>query len=132
MIKDINTVKSQFIDGDICIVGTGAAGITLGLELENSGRKVIILEGGSMQKTEVDQSFYEIENTNLPVDMNSRIRTFGGTTTVWGGGWKPLDQIDFEKRDWVPFSGWPITHKDLVSYYERGASMFGGPSLKEF
>ena len=64
--------------------------------------------------------------------MNSRIRTFGGTTTVWGGGWKPLDQIDFEKRDWVPFSGWPITHKDLVSYYERGASMFGGPSLKEF
>ena len=132
MIKDINTVKSQFIDGDICIVGTGAAGITLGLELENSGRKVIILEGGSMQKTEVDQSFYEIENTNLPVDMNSRIRTFGGTTTVWGGGWKPLDQIDFEKRDWVPFSGWPITHKDLVSYYERGASMFGGPSMKEF
>src|SRR3989344_5332368 len=108
MIKDINTVKSQFIDADVCIVGTGAAGITLGLELENSGKRVVILEGGSINKTDDNQSFYETENINLSVDINSRVRVFGGTTTVWGGGWKPLDKIDFEKRDWVPFSGWPI------------------------
>jgi len=85
-----------------------------------------------MQKTEVNQSFYNLENTGLPVDANSRIRTFGGTTTVWGGGWKPLDPIDFEKRDWIPFSGWPIKYEDLIPYYERGARIFGGPGLEKF
>ena len=132
MIKDINTIKDSLIDVDICIIGTGAAGITLGLELENSGKRIVMLEAGSMQKTETNQSFYDLENTSLPVDVNSRIRTFGGTTTVWGGGWKPLDQMDFEKKDWVPFSGWPIKKETLVPYYERGAKMFDGPTLEEF
>lgn len=31
----------------------------------------------------------------------------------------PLDAIDFEKRDWVPYSGWPISKADLDPYYER-------------
>ncbi|MFM7423694.1 MAG: GMC oxidoreductase [Elainella sp.] len=31
----------------------------------------------------------------------------------------PLDPIDFEQRDWVPYSGWPITKADLDPYYER-------------
>jgi choline dehydrogenase-like flavoprotein len=31
----------------------------------------------------------------------------------------PLDPIDFEKRDWLPHSGWPITKADLDPYYER-------------
>lgn len=132
MIKDINTIKGSLVDTDICIVGTGAAGIALGLELENSGKRVVMLEAGSMQRTEINQSFYDLENVSLPIDLNSRIRVFGGTTTVWGGGWKPLDQIDFEKRDWVPFSGWPITRETLVPYYERAAKVFGGPTLSGF
>ena len=132
MIKDINTVEGSIIDADICIIGTGAAGITLGLELANSGQKVIMLEAGSMQKTEISQSFYDLENASLPMDANSRIRTFGGTTTVWGGGWKPLDPIDVERRDWVPFSGWPLTRETLIPYYERGAKIFSGPALGDF
>lgn len=31
----------------------------------------------------------------------------------------PLDAIDFEQRDWVPYSGWPINKTDLDPYYER-------------
>lgn len=31
----------------------------------------------------------------------------------------PLDPIDFEKRDWLPHSGWPITKQDLDPFYER-------------
>ena len=30
-----------------------------------------------------------------------------------------LDAIDFEKRDWVPYSGWPITKEDLIPFYKR-------------
>jgi choline dehydrogenase-like flavoprotein len=44
---------------------------------------------------------------------------FGGTTGHWAGFCSPLDPIDFEKRDWVPHSGWPITRADLDPYYAR-------------
>ena len=34
---------------DICIVGAGAAGITLACELEGSGLKIIVLEAGDLK-----------------------------------------------------------------------------------
>ena len=43
----------------------------------------------------------------------------GEPLTVWGGRCIPFDKIDFERRDYVPYSGWPITLKDLEPYYPR-------------
>ena len=37
------------LEFDVCIAGAGAAGITLALELENSGLSVCLLEGGGLQ-----------------------------------------------------------------------------------
>ncbi len=31
----------------------------------------------------------------------------------------PFDPIDFQKREWVPDSGWPITRKDLDPFYAK-------------
>ena len=31
----------------------------------------------------------------------------------------PFDEIDFEKRDFVQHSGWPIAYEDLEPYYRR-------------
>lgn len=31
----------------------------------------------------------------------------------------PLDKIDFEKRDWLPYSGWPFEKSHLDPFYER-------------
>ncbi len=39
---------------------------------------------------------------------NYRVRAIGGTSRIWGGRAIPFDPIDFEKRDWVPGSGWPL------------------------
>jgi hypothetical protein len=33
----------------------------------------------------------------------------------------PLDEIDFEIRDYLPHSGWPIGREDLTPYYARAA-----------
>jgi choline dehydrogenase-like flavoprotein len=44
---------------------------------------------------------------------------FGGTTKLWAGFCSPFDPIDFEKRDWVPDSGWPIRKEDLDPFYEK-------------
>ncbi len=46
------------IEGDICIVGAGAAGISMALEWINTPYKVILLEGGGFEYDEQVQELY--------------------------------------------------------------------------
>ena len=46
-----------------------------------------------------------------------RQRRFGGTTTIWGGRCMPFDAIDFERREFMPHSGWPIDREAIDPYY---------------
>ena len=48
-----------------------------------------------------------------------RIRALGGTTGHWAGWCRPLTPQDFEARDYIPLSGWPIKYSDLVPFYRR-------------
>ncbi len=48
-----------------------------------------------------------------------RQRRFGGSSAIWGGRCMPFDPLDFETRDHVPHSGWPISYGDLLPYYPR-------------
>lgn len=112
----------QALAADICIVGGGAAGITMALELIGSGLDVLLLESGGFQEEELTQALYAgtvaDERLHSPPDRY-RQRRFGGSTTIWGGRCMPLDEIDFEEREYVPHSGWPLTRDLLVPYYQR-------------
>jgi len=107
------------IEAEVCVVGAGAAGVALARDLMNAGRDVCLLEGGGMDYEEDTQALFEGKNIGSEYyDLDhSRLRFFGGTTNIWGGRSVPLDAIDFEKRDWVRHSGWPITLDDLQKYY---------------
>ena len=52
---------------------------------------------------------------------NARLRVLGGTTNHWRGWVRPLDPVDFERREWLPHSGWPIGFEDLKPYYVAAA-----------
>jgi choline dehydrogenase-like flavoprotein len=52
---------------------------------------------------------------------NSRL--LDGTTPA--ARYVPLDSIDFERRYWVPNSGWPLTLGELRPYYERAGRLCG-------
>ena len=109
------------IEGDICIVGAGAAGISIAMEWIGAPYKVILLEGGGFEYDERVQDLYAGKNTGqryYPL-KSCRLHYFGGTTGHWGGMCSPLDEIDFMKRDWVEHSGWPIHRKDLDPFYGR-------------
>src|SRR5262249_44740880 len=41
----------------------------------------------------------------------------------------PLDPLDFEARDWVPHSGWPITRAALEPYYRRAEDVMQLPHV---
>ena len=113
--------NDSLIEGDICIVGAGAAGISMALDWGNTPFKVILLEGGGFEYDPKIQDLYAGRTTGQPYFplMSSRLHYFGGTTGHWAGFCSPLDPIDLAKRNWVEHSGWPITRPDLDPYYER-------------
>ncbi len=113
--------NNSLIEGDICIIGAGAAGITMALEWLNTPYKVILLEGGGFEYDEQVQELYAGKTTGqhyFPL-KSIRLHYFGGTTGHWAGWCAEFDEIDFKKRDWVPNSGWPITLSDMKPYYPR-------------
>jgi choline dehydrogenase-like flavoprotein len=116
-------------EADLCVVGAGAAGLAIARELLGSRTRVLLVESGGtapdagtdlLKEGEADG----LRDTSL---VEGRARGLGGSTTVWAGQCIPLDELDFEEREWVPHSGWPISAADLGPYYERAASLLGVP-----
>jgi len=112
-------------ESDICIVGSGAAGLTLARRLTEFGHRVTLLESGGLDFEQKTQDLYRGENVGMPYyDLDeSRLRFFGGTVAIWGGRCALLDPIDFRRREWVPHSGWPISREELLSFYEQAHGM---------
>jgi len=112
-------------ESDICIIGSGAAGLTLARRLAERGRSVILLESGGLDFEQKTQDLYRGANVGMPYyDLDqSRLRFFGGTVAIWGGRCALLDEIDFRRREWVPHSGWPLTRDDLLPYYKQAHAM---------
>jgi choline dehydrogenase-like flavoprotein len=107
------------LECDLCIVGAGAAGITIAHALADSRIEICLLESGGFDFEEPIQELYEGTNVGLPYfDLDiCRLRMFGGSTNHWAGRCRPLDEIDFEERPWVPLSGWPLTRAELEPHY---------------
>jgi choline dehydrogenase-like flavoprotein len=122
MHTDARTLETgSIVEGDLCIVGAGAAGISIALEWVGSSRKVILLEGGGFDFERAMQDLYRGEIVGkpyFPLDA-ARLHYFGGTTAHWAGFCSPYDSIDFEARPWVPHSGWPIRRDELDPFYAR-------------
>ena len=125
----------QDISTDICIGGAGAAGITIALKLAEAGVAVVLLESGGLNEENDTQALYQgqvvDEKLHSPVDKY-RQRRFGGSTTIWGGRCMPFDPIDFEKRDYIAESGWPINYQDVAQYYPEASKLceIGEPNFK--
>ncbi len=127
LFLDTSELAGEYpLDADVCIVGAGAAGISLALELQDSGLQVLLLEAGGLEFEPDSQSQYagEVADERLhsPPDRY-RQRRFGGTTTIWGGRCMPLDPIDLESREYIPHSGWPIAFSDLSPFYRRANAL---------
>lgn len=118
----------DFLQCDICIIGTGPAGATIAQELSNTPLRITLLESGGTERQEETDALNEIESVGWPRVMDQwlvRNRIVGGTSHTWSGRCTPFDEIDMQHRDWVPHSGWPFKIDELIPYFDRGAKYLG-------
>ena len=123
MIKDFRKFNGlENHKYDLCIVGAGAAGITVAREFINKQFRVCLLESGGLNLDQETQSL-NVGTFSSPVDHDplheGRLRYFGGSTNHWAGFCIPLIKEDFIIRHWIPNSGWPISFADLEPFYIR-------------
>lgn len=119
-IAKLEDLEKSALSARVCIVGAGAAGITLACELCDSGFDVLLLEAGGLKPDRSLDDYYRGAATAPHPDPTQFRRTvFGGTTGLWGGRCVALDPIDFEPRAHVPGSGWPISYESVAEHYPR-------------
>jgi choline dehydrogenase-like flavoprotein len=131
-VSDLRALKDNLvIESDLCIVGSGPAGLSIAKEFVGTNIKVVILESGGKSEEAETQALYEIESIGVPRQMNQdviRSRILGGSSHIWTGRVAPFDELDFKERSWVPYSGWSISRRSLDPYLVRGGENLGlGP-----
>ncbi len=120
MLIDARSLADKaVIEADLCIVGSGPAGMTIAKRLAESGIRIAVLESGGRDVEPEINRLTEGELTGLQIEAleTTRVRALGGTSTVWNGQCRMLDVNDFEHRPWIPHSGWPFPRKELESHY---------------
>lgn len=118
---------AQF-DADVAIVGCGAAGISLCRALRGRGLTILAIDGGP-DPAEASGELFDADVLGAPYPVAaSRMRGFGGTTEHWTGVCRPLDADDFERREWIAGSGWPISRESLDPYYDAAHEVVDLPS----
>lgn len=126
MFVEPGDLTQASIDADVAIFGAGAAGISIAAALDDGRRRIVLVEAGGMETDPAQQALLHTQAIGHPLDtVGSRVRAYGGTTEQWTGRVAPLDPIDFQPREWVPHSGWPIGFDALAEPYRRAMAMAG-------
>ncbi|MEM6649520.1 MAG: GMC family oxidoreductase, partial [Pseudomonadota bacterium] len=124
MLKDLSKIEQSPFDGqyDVCVAGSGPAGMTVALKMVETGARVLLLEAGGESYSEQSQAFYQgnsIGSRNYYGVQSCRLRYLGGTSGHWAGRCALFDPIDFEERDIFDLPGWPISYEETYEHLKE-------------
>lgn len=137
--------NGETIATELAIVGAGPVGLAIADRCARAGMEVLLIESGLEQE---DAAHEELNRTNrvglydqaaraafhgsqAPLwdgesqQYGVRCRGLGGSTQAWAGKSAAFDAIDFERRDWIAGSGWPIGPSELARYIDEAGGMLG-------
>jgi choline dehydrogenase-like flavoprotein len=122
-IEEVGPLRSN----RVLIVGGGTVGIYLAVELAKAGREVLMIEAGNEQLDNFSEDSFESVGRPHATLKIGRSRSLGGTSNLWGGQLVEYQPIDFEGRDWLPDSKWPIAADEAAKYYRETYENLGMP-----
>ena len=131
VIEDLTNLPADVrLSAEVCLVGSGPAAWTLAKELSDARIGVLILESGGGRSADDTTALNDTEDVGMPL-FNGRCRIFGGTTELpgWGNRCTTFSAIDYDKRPWVPHSGWPFGSTEMEPYLTRAATHLGTEDL---
>jgi len=133
MLIDFNKAKKNLktANYDVCICGTGPAGITVALSLAKAGKRVALLEGGGLDYSEQSQLLYQGKSTgenDLHAPQTARLRYLGGTSNHWSGMCSYFDEFDFSNQLSDSLPAWPITRNEVFKYFESAKRILDLPT----
>jgi choline dehydrogenase-like flavoprotein len=131
MIVDGSTLRSGIEkEHELCVVGSGIAGILLVTELAQTYKDICIVESGAWKPDDDTQSLYALNSIGYPIRKHyqSRIRYFGGSCNIWAGRAMIYNESDLMPRPWVGTVSWPIDFAELDRYYASAARYLNLPS----
>lgn len=124
----MSLTSADALDGeyDVCVVGTGPAGLACALGCRERGMKVLLLEAGGKQPTPGKPDLLAADiaqpTGHDPTEIVSA-SALGGTSHWWGGRAVALDPIDF--------ATWPIAYDDMPPWYRDAAKFLGVETMHE-
>jgi choline dehydrogenase-like flavoprotein len=134
-LADVDTPISE--RADVCIVGSGIAGLLLATKLRECGLRVLVLESGGYHQLEASHPLNQTIQLGIPYRgaEHGRARCLGGTSTRWGGALIPFLAEDIEARPHVGLDAWPVELSAVERYLPEVEALFkidSGPFDEEF
>ena len=118
LFSSISALRQHLGDQPVTvIIGSGAVGLYSASELVKRGMRVVVVEAGETKLGGFPADSFTSIGARHDGIANGRSRTLGGTTNLWGGQLVEFQPIDFEGRDWMPGSRWPVSYEEIARHY---------------
>ncbi|GAA1787802.1 GMC family oxidoreductase [Pseudarthrobacter sulfonivorans] len=124
------TLPSEGTNYAVCVVGAGPVGLSFALEAAEAGLRVVLLDAGGEDTGRRDKPPGRRRNDSIvdpdrhaPELQTTRVGV-GGASWMWGGRCVTYESVDFEQRDFVPDSDWPIDFSAIEPWRAKAQEYF--------